>query len=140
MSLFEWDDEYSVGDPVLDSQHQGIFSTINKLYDAMEANRGADVLGQVLDEMLGYVSYHFAAEEVLMRRSNFPGIEPHIAAHRELAERVQLFKKRFDAGEMAVETEMLPVLIGDWLMDHIAVMDKQYEPYVASLPASERTF
>jgi len=130
MSLFEWSNEYSVRNQGIDHQHQQLFNIINELYDAVQAEKGATVVGNTIQSLIDYTRDHFAAEEQLMQAKGYPDYVAHKAIHDALLAQVADFDLRYRNGETAVVEDILPFLLGDWLMNHITVMDQQYAPYL----------
>ena len=53
MPLFEWDDQYSVGNHTMDSHHQKLFDILNVIHDAARAGRGEEIIEK---ELLSSVS------------------------------------------------------------------------------------
>ncbi len=130
MPLFDWSNDYSVRNQGIDQQHQQLFHIINELYDAIEADKGATVVGNTIQSLIDYTRNHFAAEEQLMLAKGYPDYLAHKAIHDELLAQVDDFDRRYREGETAVVEDILPFLLGDWLMNHITVMDQQYAPYL----------
>lgn len=132
MNLFEWTQEYSVEHAELDRQHQRLFQIINELYAALEAGETKDSVGRTLHALIDYTRSHFAAEESLMLRNNYPGYAAHKQMHDKLLDKVTEYGLRLNLGEANLAADVLPFLIGDWLMDHITVTDKKYAPYLVA--------
>ena len=72
MAFMDWTDEFSVGIPEIDADHQQLLKLLNDLHEAVETKAGDEVLEKVLDALLLYVSYHFAHEEGLFLRTKYP--------------------------------------------------------------------
>ena len=72
MALIKWTSALSVAVPEIDLQHQKLVSLINQLHESMLSGKGREVLGGVLNELIDYTKRHFADEEELMRRHNYP--------------------------------------------------------------------
>lgn len=128
-TAFAWTDRYSVKVTAMDSQHKKLFDLVNQLSLAMDSGRGKDVVGEVLLRLIDYTGYHFSAEEKLMERHKFAGLPTHRGEHRYLSERVQAFKKEFDAGNTNITPELLTFL-QKWLTNHIQVVDQKYSGFM----------
>lgn len=126
MDLFEWDAEYSVGNAELDHQHQRLFQIINELYAALENGETQSSVERALQSLIEYTRSHFAAEEALMLQHKYPGYAGHKRMHDQLLDKVTEYGLRLNQGESDLAANVLPFLIGDWLMDHITVTDKKY--------------
>jgi hemerythrin len=125
MSLFVWNDSYSVKVRQLDLEHQKLFDIINGLYEGMKAGKGKDVLGPVINQLITYTERHFASEEAALRRANYDQLEQQIAQHRTFIARVKKFSSDFASGAAGLSVEVLDFL-KDWLSQHIKGTDQQY--------------
>jgi len=59
MSIFEWDNIYSVGLEEIDTQHQKLFKIANEYHQAFSHNPERHILMPVFNELLAYTQYHF---------------------------------------------------------------------------------
>ena len=98
MPFVEWTDDFSVGVPEIDRDHQTLLGLLNDLYDAVEAGVGHEAVGRVLDGLALYVSYHFAHEEGLFLRAKYPGYERHRKQHLALTDTVKEIYTEFQSG------------------------------------------
>lgn len=123
--VFAWQDEYSVGVRVLDEHHRHIFQLLNRLQEALLLDQGRDGLGFLLDELIAYVRWHFAAEELMMQAFGFPEALAHELDHeRQLRVLLALREQYADGGEQLV-TQLLEYM-GSWLIRHIFTTDRHY--------------
>ena len=127
MPLFNWSNEYSVGIHSMDSHHKRLFDIMNKLHDAMKERRGAEVISSTIGELLDYTKYHFAEEERLLERANYPGLAAQKAAHRAFIDKVAGFKQRADQGMAIFVANEVATTTVEWLKKHILEMDMAYE-------------
>lgn len=79
--VFRWTDIYKVNVAILDQQHQGLFDTVNELERALRLGEGNAAIDGILDRLVTYAGLHFAAEESLMERHDFPGLSTHRIQH-----------------------------------------------------------
>lgn len=131
MALFTWTQHHSVGIEELDRQHVEFFAIINDLYDAIRRSDRERGTGMTLKRLVAFAGEHFVAEEQVMDDAGFPGLRRHRAHHRELSQRLDLFMKRYEGGEVGLTIDLL-IFVGDWLIDHIERFDKAYEPWLKS--------
>jgi hemerythrin len=132
MPLMKWDSsQFSVRVQKFDGDHKHLFTMVNDLYDAMQGGKGKAVLHQVLLGLVGYTQQHFAAEEVAMQRTGFPGMPAHVDEHRKLTAKVQAFLHEFEAGNALISIDLL-MFLRDWLEKHIKVTDKQYAAHLVA--------
>jgi hemerythrin-like metal-binding protein len=129
MALITWKPEYSVNVAEIDGQHRLLIDLINRLYDAMRSGQGAAALGPVLTELVEYTDYHFTAEENLLRRSGYPGLDEHRQVHAQLRERTRELLDRFNAGHSAITMDAM-LFLSNWLNVHILEVDRKYAPFL----------
>jgi hemerythrin-like metal-binding protein len=125
-----WKSDYSVGSRVLDGQHQRLFVTINRLYQALQEGQPQLHLQEALNMLRQYTMTHFTYEERLQRQSGFPHLDEHQKAHH-------LFVQQLDAFELQVTTRPgdltydVFAFLKVWLVNHILRMDREYAPFIS---------
>lgn len=129
MALLEWSDNYSVQVNKLDNQHKKIVSLINELHSAMREAHGKEVMGKILNELTDYTVFHFSSEEKIMKDNNYPGYISHKAEHDKLTTQVKELVNNLKAGKNVLSQEVL-FFLKDWLLNHIAVLDKKYSSFL----------
>ncbi len=73
----QWDPRLSVGNDSLDAQHQALLAHCNVLADCL-TDTGAEgdrKFRQVFEELMALSGEHFAAEEALLAKGGYPGLE-----------------------------------------------------------------
>ena len=131
MGLMAWKEEFSVSVRLLDQQHKRLIELLNELYEGLKQQRGREVLGAVLFEMIKYAEIHFATEERLMQQHGFPGMEPHKLEHLILTNKVREFYNQYRQGNASTPLDVLQFL-RNWLEHHILGTDKEYSAFFAS--------
>jgi hemerythrin-like metal-binding protein len=127
--LITWSDRYSVGLATIDKEHQKLVSLVNQLYTAILAGDATAEASKVLDGLASYTMSHFAAEEALMRRYNYPGYAQHKTEHDKLVEQVRQFQSDLKAGKAKLSQELMTFL-QSWLIGHILGVDKKYTSHL----------
>ncbi len=130
MAFAVWKENYRVGSPAIDGQHQTLFRLVNDLHDAMAKGHGREMMDSILDRLIQYTRTHFREEEAAMLRSGFPGFQAHKAEHEALTAKVLELQKQFRSGNATITLEVMDFL-ADWLDRHILKSDQQYAPYLA---------
>lgn len=131
MPRIEWDDSLSVQNERIDEQHRGLFDSINKLSDAVDAGVGAAAIDETIEELSKYASFHFATEESLMAAHHYPELEPHRMQHHEFMSKVGIFRKKLEGGDKSVPEEVSEYL-AEWYLVHVRMTDQKYAPFLAS--------
>lgn len=93
----------------------------------MKSGKGSTVVGEVVDQLAGCVSFLFRDEEARMQRAGFAGLEAHRRLHGAFEQEVAGCVDRLKNGGNAV-----PVLLMDtlktWLVKHIQGEDRTCVP------------
>ena len=126
--LVTWSATYSVGIKLIDDQHKELFKLVNDMYnhvnnDDEEAERA--YFKGVIKQVVEYVKKHFATEEKIMQKTQFTDYIGHKLAHDFFILSVVNLVKKFDEGKK-VPLGYFTHFIKDWILSHIAIMDKQY--------------
>ena len=129
MAFFKWEDRFSVGIREIDTQHQKLVAMLNELYDAMQAGKGNDALGKILDEMIKYTAGHFATEERYMKTYNYPELAAHKQEHDSLTKQVLDLQRQFKSGQASMSVKV-GNFVKSWLINHISGTDMKYSPFL----------
>ncbi|MBC3872816.1 bacteriohemerythrin [Undibacterium flavidum] len=125
MSYFEWNDNLSVHDALIDQDHQALIGMVNELHDAAESEQDYQSLSKILTRLATYTQEHFQREEDLMQASAYPAYRAHKEQHRKLLERVSDLKHELENARTLVALETAE-LLRFWLTSHILLSDKQF--------------
>jgi hemerythrin len=129
MPLFVWDSSYSVKVERCDQDHKKLFSLTNDLYEAMRVGKGSQVVEHIVEELKEYTKFHFAAEEDLMAKTNFPALNSHREEHRQFVETVIKMQKDLKDGAVG-QSVAVATFLNDWLMNHIKKTDQLYSAHL----------
>jgi hemerythrin len=125
-----WSNTYSMGVKLIDDQHKGLIDFINDIFNHASGNERDEraYFALVIQQAVQYIKEHFQAEEKLMIGTKFPGYAEHKKVHDEFTLTVVKSVKDFEAGKRLV-LEKFARFLKDWVLTHIAVMDRQYADY-----------
>ena len=75
----QWESRHSVGNASLDAQHQAILARCNALADCLDVAgaEGERRFDQAFATLMILAREHFAAEEALLARCSYPGLEDY---------------------------------------------------------------
>ena len=128
-----WDNAYSVGFEPIDNQHKELVKMTSSLFESCKQGSAAadEAFLQTIKKAVGYARNHFSEEEKYMLTANYPNLTEHRKLHDDFMASVLSAMHEFEAGNTA-PIEMARFL-KNWLLSHIAKVDKQYSPYLAKL-------
>jgi hemerythrin len=134
-NLVTWSTTYSVGIKLIDDQHKELLNLVNDMYnhvndDDEEAERAYFL--SVIRHIVDYIKIHFATEEKIMKGTNFQGYAGHKRVHDSFILNVVDIIKKYDEGRR-VPLIFFTNFIKDWILSHIAIMDKQYFEYLTRI-------
>ncbi len=124
MEYIEWSKDYSVNVKLIDDQHKHFVGIMNLLYKKIQSNK-TDRIPEIIDEPVSYAETHFETEEKYFKEFNYDGTDEHKMEHNKLKERVSEFLSRKNTDSLNFAFELLDFL-ENWLVDHLANMDKKY--------------
>jgi hemerythrin len=130
MALLHWKANMSLGNAAIDGDHKHLIDLFNRLHFMALAGDDNQAVGEVLDELLTYVRVHFAREEAMMRRCDFPGFADHRRRHREFATRLRGFLTNFRAEPERFDMTALYDFLADWLLVHVLDEDMKLVPFL----------
>lgn len=132
MEKFIWAEERSVGIKEIDDQHKHFFEIANGILDLTgEDGLLKEDIIKALEELGDYAFYHFSTEEKYFDKFNYQDAPLHIVAHNEYRKAVsgyfeEIKKESADFKKIALG---MASYSGEWLITHIAVVDKQYTKF-----------
>ena len=126
MTLLVWTPKNSVGVKELDAHHQKIFSLLNSLYSSIAKADTKETSKNVLQELINYAQYHFAAEEKYFDQFNYDQKDEHQSQHRQYEQKMAQFIKDIETTPDFVFSYKLLDFLEDWWLGHIGHEDKKY--------------
>lgn len=130
MPLMSWNDKMSVGVDAFDNDHKKLVAMLNDLFEAVQAGKGKDALGKILDGLVSYTKEHFAREERQMQQHAYPDFAAHKKEHDDLAKQVLEVQKKYNSGQTATLSMEVMNFLKNWLIKHIQGSDKKYGPFM----------
>jgi len=129
MSYFEWNSDYSLGLPEIDSQHRQLVAILNALHRGVTDGAARPVLARIVSDLVSYTKIHMEAEEDLMRRLNYPEQAAHHAEHVVLLEHLEEVERQLASGGRPGRLPALDALAA-MLPKHMLETDQRYGQYV----------
>lgn len=131
MPIMSWTDTYNTGIAEIDQQHKKLVDLLNSLHDAMTKGQAKAVLGKILGELVNYCAGHFATEEKLFDKHDYPDAADHKEKHKKMVSKVLALQAQFEEGKAMMTIEVMEFL-QQWLDKHILGTDKKYGPFLNS--------
>jgi hemerythrin len=131
MSLFNWDEKYSVKVDSLDTQHKKWIDLINTAHAALTGGESSNKTSEFIQQVIDYTQYHFDAEEKLLEENDYPDLAIHKEQHKNFVEKVASLKSDLDEGKEIEGLDFLALLL-DWMLEHINGSDKKYSDLLTS--------
>jgi len=132
--LIEWSNTFVCGIKVIDDQHKGLVDLVNELFNHVTGDEEQEriYLNKVIDEAVKYVKVHFVTEEKIMNATKFQGYIEHKEEHRKFILTVAEHMEYFNSGKR-VSLMSFSKFLKEWVLSHIAVVDKQYFTYIKEI-------
>jgi len=129
---FVWTPEYSVNVAEIDEQHKEFIKIVNDLLDLGDKESFTDEEALAKVSKLGdYAFYHLSTEEDLFATTNYPDAPEHVAVHDKFRQQVKDFENeiRDKNNDKKISLGRIAVFAGNWLLNHILIMDKKYSEF-----------
>ncbi len=124
MPLLIWSDDYCIGIPELDAQHEQLLVILNRLYDSISGERVSRIVSDAIDELNSYTGTHFSAEEAYMQEIGYGHAESHIAEHDCFRTNVNDLARLSENDRSKISNDLIEFL-WEWLLNHILVVDRK---------------
>ena len=131
--FINWEDSYSVNFAAIDNQHKELVNMTNELILDCKIGRTTidAALMNAIKGALAYTQTHFYDEEQYMKKAGYPDLLEHQIEHKAfIAEIVKFFYQFEENNASPIE---LARFLKKWLMNHIAVTDQKFAPYMKNL-------
>jgi hemerythrin len=123
----EWKEEFSVGIPEIDEQHQTLTGCITLIEEGITNQAPLWAVDLALVRLQDYVRIHFAVEESLMRIHRYPELQQHVREHLQFADELKKLQEKSLRVDISRETT---AFLEAWLHEHIMTSDKHYAEYL----------
>jgi hemerythrin-like metal-binding protein len=131
MHTIPWKDNYSIGVPELDQQHQRLLDIINQLIKEQREPFNSEKFSISISTLTHFAYTHFAAEERILRDTNFPDLNKHVLSHIDFIMKMMGLALKGEQGNNEDRKELLRYL-RDWYAGHVLGIDRFYIPYVTT--------
>lgn len=125
--MFEWSDEYAIGNEMIDAEHQVFFGLIRAFHEALSDETDNTRLSRLLTEVSLYAKFHFRSEENLMENMKYPDAKAHRKKHLDILQALTEHMLALDNGRYAARD------VNRFLIDciqHVAIDDHKLSEYI----------
>jgi len=127
--MIVWDSSMSTGVERLDSQHKTLIEKFNELERAFSEKDTAEItktVGDFLDFLQFYATWHFQQEEECMDQFNCPIAAVNKNFHAVFMKRFNEFYTRWQEGNMDLDlARETYTAASTWIKNHILTIDTQ---------------
>jgi len=121
--LVPWDESFSVGNPLIDSEHMEILRLLNLLYQDWQDGVCRFDIPALHDELVANFDLHFANEEEMLTRFGCPRLAEHKAEHIRLSRELEEIGLSLWSFEQAEGAERLAAFTRKMLIAHVRDYD-----------------
>ena len=123
MTALPWKEDYRINVAVIDEQHRKLAELVSGFYELLASKPDVRQLKHILDELIGFARLHFATEEELMIKYEYPDYGSHSAAHRNVLNQLGALAERLEDG-LRTHSRPAPSISDDWVTNHLLEKDK----------------
>lgn len=132
MTIPAWDPGYSVGHPVLDSQHETLLKMCRQAAECVNDTslEGAEHFHVLLNDLAVYAKKHFRTEEQVLARYSYPLLDEQKAEHEEYE--IWLSEALLDAMDGKSDKVAVYQFLSAWWVNHILESDMRYREFLGA--------
>ena len=124
-----------LGIPEMDAQHRYLYELFDRIEDG-ETVQSTPETAALLEEIDGYLNFHFTSEEHLIRLYKAPGFAAHETDHEQAAREFVRHVDAFERGRLC--PFKLRVFLTGWLMEHSRTIDMNYARHIRDIRERHR--
>jgi len=129
MEFAEWVSQHSVGDALMDSYHHIFFQGVEHI-EQMAGEGNLEAARERVTFLLVYANMHFEAEEALLAKAGYPGLEDHRSQHQAFRDRIQELQIQMQTDPSLSTLVEIARTAKGWWMRHILQEDMKYAEYL----------
>jgi len=121
----EWNSEWESGNREIDAQHRKLLLLGNKLIDMSISKVTNDLMIKNLDLLVEEVTAHFAHEEQILAKLDYPQYEVHANIHKGLIVKAKYLKETYSAGEVK-PADLFSFIVSELVLEHMLIEDVKF--------------
>ncbi|KAB2869125.1 MAG: bacteriohemerythrin [Bacteroidales bacterium] len=124
-----WTESLTLYNNSIDNQHKRLFDLVNEVIDTDQIYPRTEKFAQILSKLTDYGLEHFAHEEALMQKLNYPGLQEHKKDHLNYIYEVSMFNLNFREAN-CTDPKIVVKFMRDWWYKHILAMDMHFGKFI----------
>ena len=130
---YAWTPDLATGNANIDDQHKQLFFMVNAIFDAYQRGKERQEVKKTMVFLVKYTIKHFADEEELQKKYDYPNYSAHKHLHAEFKKLVEkLTTKMFQDGLTDNFVVEVCTTVGEWLFTHVKDEDSKMAAYIQS--------
>jgi len=138
MEKVVWGPQLETAVPELDEQHKYLVEIINLMQSMIDHEVSRQDLEKVFNSLEQYARVHFAEEEEVLRKANYPDLERHIGHHRDFITRLEKIKAQEIKDPYVAFTSLL-MFTREWFIYHLMREDMLYIHHLTQVKEEQET-
>lgn len=123
--LLKWDDSYLIGIEELDFEHRKLIEDINFLHKKLAEHDEKSIIEGCLGDIFTRMQAHFALEETVMMKHDYPAYDEHKREHDMLLESYTESMLNFMNSSGTDSGDLVESALNNWIGGHIFTSDKK---------------
>ena len=122
MAALPWDEKYNVNVAVMDSQHRRLADLVHQLHIALSPGQPMEQVRDTMSELIAFTRLHFATEEELMLKYQYPDYAAHLTEHKLVLGQMNKLAGSLQ-GNSAISFDAEADISDDWVGKHLLERD-----------------
>ncbi|RDY22979.1 hemerythrin [Romboutsia maritimum] len=128
---YNWSNDLQTGNMQIDTEHKELIKAINNLLEACSTGKGRAEIEKTVNFLSSYTKTHFAHEEVLQKKYNYPDYNNHKKYHQSFIDTVESIREKILAnGPSIVLVGEVNSKVGNWIINHIKREDVKVAAHI----------
>ena len=132
MASFEWREEYSIDQLIIDQEHQKLLSLAREILSYEKATSHEAEIMAIIKEFYAYVRYHFAHEETIMEKKAYPLLDEHKELHARIVDDMMDTLRHIRSMTPTKLLSKFRTLAYHWVVVHILEEDMKFKRFLAN--------
>jgi hemerythrin len=138
MMNIKWSESLLTGYARVDEQHKEIFKQAEIFLESGRTGKSKEQLNEMLSFLESYINRHFALEEELQKKYDYPDYGSHKLLHDNYKKQYWDLRKQYNLEGAKYHVALKAIIFTiDWLSNHIDKADKSMAGYIKNKVAQK---